>query len=188
MAKDKPPAAAPATIMLIRHGEKPEGPKQLGVDFSGSADDHALSVRGWQRTGALAAWFASDHLSARGAARPSSVFATKPSKKAQSRREVDTATPIASRLGLDVDADAGHGEVADAAKRILAGADPVLVVWHHGELPALAKALGGADVPDQWPADRYDLVWVLTREGDGYQWAEVAQQLLPGDAPLTSQS
>lgn len=170
--------------MLIRHGEKPEA-KQVGVDFSGSTDDHALSVRGWQRTGALAAWFASGGPVAKGAARPASVFATKPSKKAKSRREVDTATPIASRLGLDVDAGAGHGEVAGAAERILASADPVLVVWHHGELPELATALGATGVPDAWPEERYDLVWVLTRQGEGYQWTEFAQQLLPGDGPLS---
>src|SRR6478672_13523998 len=61
---------APQLIYVIRHAEKPPdsppsaknaaaagvGPPN-GVDFSGRADQHSLTPRGWQRSGALAVLF-----------------------------------------------------------------------------------------------------------------------------------
>jgi hypothetical protein len=44
-------------IMIIRHAEKPAG-KVAGVDEAGESSGHHLSVRGWQRAGALACLFA----------------------------------------------------------------------------------------------------------------------------------
>ena len=42
-------AVAPSTlIMVIRHGEKPDG-SHLGVDANGNADDSSLTAIGWNR-------------------------------------------------------------------------------------------------------------------------------------------
>ena len=78
------------------------------------------------------------------------------------------------------------------AAQILADRRPALVVWHHGEIPSLARALGvdPADVPAAWPDGRYDLLWVLTHQstpaatGEGpahYSLEIVPQRLLAGD-------
>lgn len=184
----------PEIIIVARHAEKPEPTAgSLGVDRLGRADPHSLTVVGWQRAGALAALMAhAPSVAQPELVRPERVFATKPTSHAKSRRELDTASPAADRLGLEVDASHGHGQVDELAAQILADRRPALVVWHHGEIPSLARALGvdPADVPAAWPDGRYDLLWVLTHQstpaatGEGpahYSLEIVPQRLLAGD-------
>ena len=61
--------------MIIRHGEKAGSASttQVGVDENGSPDKHSLTVRGWQRAGALVAFFASP--TRPGIAKPNSIVA-----------------------------------------------------------------------------------------------------------------
>lgn len=177
----------PDVIILSRHAEKPD-PAQgiVGVDHHGRTDAHSLSVRGWQRAGALAALLAhAPESSHAGLVRPARVLATKPTKKARSRREVDTASPVAERLGLRLVDDHGHGELPGLVKEVLSDPTPALVIWHHGEIPAVARALGAdpEQIPPHWPEHRYDLLWVLTRDPahDHYDVSVVPQRLLAGD-------
>ena len=175
-------------LMFIRHGEKPGdhgGPH--GVNHHGEADPHSLSVRGWTRAGALAALFGHAPKAPQGVVGPQRVIATKASEKAKSRREVDTATPTAKRLALDLDDQYGHGHEATLAKDLIAFDGDALIVWHHGNLPELLGHLPIANrdaVPKAWPEDRFDLIWVLTRSGDAYVFSQVAQDLLDGDRPV----
>lgn len=185
----------PEVIIISRHGEKPEPSiGSLGVDQLGRSDPHSLTVVGWQRAGALAALLAhAPSVAHPDLVRPERVFATKPTSRAKSRRELDTARPAADRLGLVIDSSHEHHQVDQLADRILADSRPPLVVWHHGEIPSLVRALGvdPAEVPATWPEHRYDLLWVLTRKapsatsGDGlarYSLEVVPQRLLAGDA------
>lgn len=178
---------APTTIMFLRHGEKPadHGPPH-GVDEHGQSDPHSLSVRGWTRAGALAALFAHLPVDAlHGLARPQRVVATQPSEGYRSKREVDTATPTAQRLGLTVESDFSHEDAHAAVKSLLADDRVALVVWHHGSLPHLIGQFPLADsavVPKAWPDDRFDLIWCLTDNGSGqYDFSQVAQNLISGD-------
>src|SRR5208282_5250934 len=68
---------APTKIMIIRHAEKPDqNGGVLGIDEAGRPDPNQLSVRGWQRTGALVPFFASAGQEDREAiATPSAIFA-----------------------------------------------------------------------------------------------------------------
>ena len=173
------------TLMFIRHGEKPgEHGGPHGVNHHGEADPHSLSVRGWTRAGALAALFGHASSASDGIVTPQRVVATKASEKAKSRREVDTATPTAKRLALDLDERYGHGDEAALATDLMDAGHDALIVWHHGNLPELLSHLpiaNRADVPSAWPEDRFDLIWVLTRSGDAYAFAQVDQDLLDGD-------
>jgi hypothetical protein len=177
----------PSTIMFLRHAEKPgEAGPPLGVDRHGQNDPHSLSVQGWTRAGALAALFDSVPSKRRpGLARPTRVIATEPTHDYKSKRERDTATPTAHRIHVTIESDFTHKDVAAAAKSILASDGDALVVWHHGSMPELLSHFpirNSSDVPAQWPEDRFDLIWTLTRgTSDDYTVATVNQDLLADD-------
>ena len=60
----------------------------------------------------------------------------------------------------------------------------VLICWRHGQIPALATALGAGEVPEKWPADRFDLVWRLDYGSPGAPRFHILPQLLLyGDQP-----
>jgi hypothetical protein len=63
---------------------------------------------------------------------------------------------------------------------------PVLVAACRGEdITAIIGGLGTVDPapPASLPYERFDLVYVLTRNGGGWSFTQVAQMLLAGDAP-----
>ncbi len=173
--------------MFLRHAEKPgdDGPP-LGVDQHGQSDPHSLSVRGWTRAGALAALFDNVPSTARPElAKPQRVIATKATHEYKSKRERDTATPTAERLGTPVEDQFSHSDTAAAAQSILADGRDTLVVWHHGSMPALLAQFplaAAAAVPKAWPEDRFDLIWCLHLQPDGrYAFNVAAQDLLADD-------
>jgi hypothetical protein len=61
----------------------------------------------------------------------------------------------------------------------------VLVAWDHTRLPLIATRLvgDGSSVPQIWPADRFDLVWVFEpgSTGGSRRLRQVPQLLLAGD-------
>jgi hypothetical protein len=61
----------------------------------------------------------------------------------------------------------------------------VLVAWEHERLPLIANRLVGdqSSVPQLWPDDRFDLVWVFEPgpTGGGRRLRQVPQLLLAGD-------
>jgi hypothetical protein len=84
-----------------------------------------------------------------------------------------------------------EGKESHLAQEVLGQAEPALIVWHHG---AMAKLVGEfpivnkRDVPQEWPEDRFDLIWVLVREpGDAvnYRFTEIPQLLLAEDKGIT---
>jgi hypothetical protein len=182
------PAQAPTIVMFIRHGEKPsEHGAPRGINHHGEHDNHSLSVRGWMRAGALAGLLAhAPSLAHPHVQPPQRVVATKPSPEAKSRRELDTAEPIARRLHLVVDSDMEHGSEDAVRENILGDPRVTLVVWHHGTLGHLVRGFpisNADDVPHHWPDDRFDLIWVLTREPSDteFVFSSVEQRLLDGD-------
>jgi hypothetical protein len=182
----------PGTVMFIRHAEKPGvGGPPFGVDQHGNGDPHSLSVQGWTRAGALAALFDNVPSSGRpGLARPGRVIATKPTHEYQSKRERDTATPTAARLGVCVEDQFSRSDTQVAAASILGDDRDALVVWHHGSMPRLLEQfplVDPASLPEAWPDDRFDLIWCLVRTDDGtYEFSTASQDLLAADAPMHS--
>ena len=180
----------PEVVMFIRHGEKPgdDGPPH-GINHKGESDPHSLSVRGWTRAGALVALFAhAPYPTHPNVVMPARIVATKSTDDYKSKREVDTATPLAQRLSLPVDQTFDHAQAAELSQSILADTRSTLVVWHHGSVTdVIAKfpVTNVTDIPHRWPDDRFDLIWVLTKQpGETeYHFDVVAQQLLDGDLP-----
>lgn len=182
--------AGPQTVMFIRHGEKPgdDGPPH-GIDHDGERDPHALSVRGWTRAGALASHFTRlPNPSQPQLVVPQRIIATKASADYHSKRELNTATPLARRLGIAVDTSFAHDEAAQLSMSVLQDARPALIVWHHGSMVDLVKTfpIGNVgDIPAKWPHGRFDLIWVLTRapEQPTFHFTALPQDLLDGDSP-----
>ena len=175
----------PLKVMIVRHAEKPadhEGRHPpFGVDEDGRPDPASLSPLGWQRAGALVPWFAH---AAGGMAVPKSLLAPHP--RGTSHRSRQTLVPLARFLQLPIYADLAVGDEKELAKAVLACDGPVLVSWEHKALPRIPRLLAGAALrcPTEWPADRFDLAWVLDRDAQGaWRFAQVPQLLLGGDSP-----
>ncbi|MGM9480264.1 histidine phosphatase family protein [Roseateles sp. NT4] len=171
-------------IMLIRHAEKP-GQGHEGIDRVGRPDDRSLSLAGWLRAGALVPYFASlaDRIHARLVCRPEHIFAARATSMHPSTRPRDTVQPLADVLGLSVDERWSDEDSLDRFAETLRNFEvPVLVCWRHDYLPALARAiLRDVGVPEAWPDERFDLIWSIRRDSDGWAFLQVPQLLLAGD-------
>jgi len=175
--------------MFVRHGEKPgEGRRPHGVDHHGERDEHSLSVKGWTRAGGLAGLFAHAPSKAHPhIVRPARILATRPTDKAKSKREMNTATPTARRLKVTIEDSHSHGNEKDLVKDVLGRSEATLIVWHHGTLPELVRhfpLVNNDEIPKRWPDERFDLIWVLVRQPGAelkYRFFAVPQLLLADD-------
>lgn len=187
-----PGSAGPDRLMLIRHGEEPgsHGAAPYGITEDGQADPHSLSVRGWTRAGALAALF--DPRAADGTpvptrpelSRPTAIFAADPSG-GQSKRSAQTVTAVAAALNIEADVRFSSTQTAHVAEALSGVTGSALVAWKHQLIDDIISHLGGVTPPPPpWPSGRYDLIYVLTRDGDRWRFAQLAQMLLAGDRPV----
>lgn len=163
-------------IDVIRHAEKAGGDR-LGVNVTGAADAASLSVRGWERAGALVAFF---ERPAAPLVRPQVLYAA--ASRAESRRPAQTLEPLARRLGLPILQRPDDRDPAALVDELVQAERPALLCWRHEAIVALADALlGDRSAPRAWPADRYDLVWHFERRGGRWRLVQVPQDLLVGD-------
>lgn len=167
--------------MVIRNAERPDG-KAAGVMPDGNPDLRSLTVRGWQRAGALVRLFnvPNPHL-----ARPSYIYAAVDRPPGKSLRALQTVMPLAEELGLTINMNFMIGEEAALVTAAMMHDDAALIAWQRGYIPLIAGLLmypNRAALPD-WPRHRFDLVWVFNRSAQGtWDLTEVAQKLLAGDA------
>jgi hypothetical protein len=191
----------PSQVLIIRHGEKLGDPKK---DNDGGRH---LSVRGSARAAALPSLFVpalpqlacSMHhqpaeftahyhqVPVKGAAQrfsaPNYIFATQRSK--DSKRPIETVTPLATALNLPLndgfaDNEASILKMTNAILSEFPG-KVILVCWHHGMIPDIAKALGIAR-PPKWDAKVFDRVWQITFAKGKASLTDAAQMLLYGDS------
>lgn len=177
-----------SNIMIIRHGEKPLGGQgdPVGVTEDGQPDEHALTVRGWQRAGALAALLAAPPRS-RGLAVPGLLACPDYPDGAVGHRVHQTLQPLAALLDLPTRTLGTTDDPADAAAAALAPAAPVvLLCWDHENLPTLARLPPcTGTVPATWPGDCFDQIWVFDRVPSSapvrYAFSISFQHVLGGD-------
>jgi hypothetical protein len=179
-----PDTAAPGTVvMVIRHGEKPDG-SHPGVDAQGNEDDSSLTAVGWQRAERLADLFDPPSGEPRpGLARPAAIYAAGANDDGEGARTRETVAPLAQRLGIAVNTDYGKGDEEKLVDQVIAEPGPVLICWQHGELPAIADAFPNVTPtpPKDWPDDRFDVVWTFTKTADGWHFAQLPELVLPQD-------
>ena len=176
-------------VIVIRHAQKPTShPKHLGVREDGTRDFESLTVRGWLHAGALAAVFGGPephpveaHLD-----RPDFIFVAGTGKKqviidgksvtvgSHSRRPLETVTPMAERLGLEPLTIFTKGEEQALVRDALSRDGVVLICWQHEDIPTIGNLILGNDttVPQSWPEDRYDLIWVFDRSGASWTFRQ----------------
>jgi phosphohistidine phosphatase SixA len=145
---------APQSILLMRHAEKPNDPT-----------DPDLSDAGFARADRLARWLPQQ------LGTPDFLFASALSK--HSARPFETIKPLAKALGMPIDATFTDQDYAALAQELLTGSRYagrlVLVCWHHGHIPSLARDLRAESgrYPDPWDPEVFNLILRLEYKGDG---------------------
>ena len=176
-------STGPERVIVVRHAEKPPplGPP-AGVKEDGDTDRHSLTVRGWQRAGALANRLcrAEPELG-----RPDAIFSPPGGDGAgdDHARPHQTIAPAAARLGITID-DAHRLDEEDAlVADVLRRAGIVLISWEHKRIARIATKIADPSlVPHAWPDERFDLFWIFDRGADGtYGFRQLPQLLLAGD-------
>ena len=172
-----------ALVMVIRHGEKPDG-SNPGVDAQGKEDDSSLTETGWERANRLVDLFDPVPGPPRaGLATPKAIYAAGANDAGEGLRPRETVMPLAARLGITLDTDFGAGDENKLVEQVITQPGPVLISWQHGGIPDIAKAFPSVTPkpPSDWPSSRFDVVWTFTRTTDGWDFAQVPELVLPGD-------
>jgi hypothetical protein len=176
----------PSKIIFIRHAEKPEN-GVVGVSPSGTEDGESLTVKGWQRAGALISVFAGAPAAVNKLV-PNVVFASGLGVDSASRRPQQTVTPLVQHLSMTgrVDFVTSHlkEELQPLMGDVLTRDGVALICWEHKRIPALVRLLPHApEVPNQWDDLRFDVTWIFDRDGDTWRLSQAPHLLLQGDIP-----
>jgi broad specificity phosphatase PhoE len=170
-----------------------EGPKNAVVLIIRHAEDagtgHGLSACGQERAKAYKNYFLNFTVDSK-RQEPDAVLVAADSK--QSHRPRLTVEPFANVANLPIDSRFGNKQPADLAAELRANYEGkvVLVCWHHGQIPALLRALGAAPemlLPNgKWPKDVYDWVVMVSFDENGRLIPEgtkrISEHLLEGDS------
>lgn len=168
-------ALSDVTILIIRHAEKPDS----GFE---------LSPTGTNRAEAYAKYFKGFTLDSRPST-PDYLFATADS--AGSHRPRLTLEPLSKALGLRIDNRFKNKDFNSLVQDIRSKyhGKCILIAWHHGEIPALATALG-ADAAKllpsgAWPTQTFNWVLELRYDHAGHlmpaETKRINENLMPGD-------
>lgn len=166
--------ARPAEVLIIRHAEKP-------------ADKNAIDLneKGFARATALAQIFERQpNLAQFGL--PVQFFAAAYIPGSTSRRTIQTLTPLAQKLQVNIDSTFAKDKYLPMVQKILN--DPaynnkvVMIAWVHSAIVELAQAFGSAPA-NFWSDTSFDRIWVIRFNPDGTVVSkDIPQALLPGDS------
>ncbi|MBA2127019.1 histidine phosphatase family protein [Hyphomicrobium methylovorum] len=137
--------SGPARILLMRHAEK-----------TGDQADMHLSEAGKARAERLVTYIPETF------GKPDFIFAAAVSK--HSFRSIDTVTPLAKALGLEVHHDIEDKNFEELVSEIYSNpvysGKTIVICWHHGKLPEIAALLGAPEgtYPSPWQPDTFNLI------------------------------
>lgn len=102
-------------------------------------------------------------------------------------RAIETVTPLAENIGVEIDDDYTKKKTSDLVDDILnednLDGQMVLICWEHNYIPDIVEAFGWKEGPDTWPDETYDRAWILNFDGDDVvSFENIPQHLLPGDS------
>lgn len=165
----------PKQVLLIRHAEKPP-PSEQSVH---------ITEQGEKRAQALFELFEKSSSRPDPFPKPDFIFAARNSEN--SHRALETVTPLAKKLKLPVNDTIQNLSFQDLRKELFGDkryqGKTILICWHHGTSPDLARALGAANSPGDWDHKAFDRVWQLVYDEKGrVTFLDRPQRLLPGDS------
>lgn len=137
--------SGPGRILLMRHAEKP-----------GDKADLHLSDAGKARAERLATYIPKTF------GKPDFIFAAAPTN--HSLRSIETVTPLAAALGIEVHHDIEDANFEDLVAELYSNpvysGKTIVICWHHGKLPEIATLLGAAEgsYPSPWPQGTFNLI------------------------------
>ncbi|NNN05524.1 MAG: histidine phosphatase family protein [Elusimicrobia bacterium] len=174
LAAARPAWAAPAQVIVIRHGEKPPS----GPD---------LDEQGYARAQALVGFFQNNPAVTQFGT-PAAIYAMDPKGPNGSLRAIETVTPLAQALGLSINKDYKRKDIPQLVQDILSNSaydgKTVLICWEHRVIPDIVDAFGWTSAPQSWAGSSFDRAWVLTFTGDRVtDFVDVPEHVLPGDSP-----
>src|SRR5262249_34688689 len=146
------PAAARAadlTIVIVRHGEKPD-------------DGDNLSCQGQNRALALPAVLMHKF----GKPDYTYVPSLKMGESTKHARMFQTVTPFAVQQNLTIDSSFAEDDAKGVADDVSKRSGLVLLVWEHSQIQAVAKALGVED-PPEWKGQEFNSIWIITPKKSG---------------------
>jgi hypothetical protein len=161
--------AQPASLVLLRHAEKPLE----------ESDPH-LSSAGAVRAEWLATWLATASDVA-GDGPPEVLVAARSTPHGHGLRTRETLEPTSRRLSIPIHTPQASKDYAALARWLLTSREcrgkRVVVCWTHEFLPQLAAALGRAPQPAPWHGGDFDRVWRVRWEAGRPRWEEFHQPL-----------
>jgi broad specificity phosphatase PhoE len=176
LAADAQEGPKNSVILIIRHAENP-------------ANGHGLSPRGKERAKAYKDYFQNFTVDSK-RREPNVIFVATDSK--HSHRPRLTVQPFAKAANLPIDNRFGNNQPGDLAAELRANQQGkvILICWHHGQIPALLRALGADPatlLPNgKWPRDVYDWVIMVSFDENGRVIPEstrrINEHLLEGDS------
>ena len=165
-----------SVILIIRHAENPP-------------NGHGLSPRGEERAKAYINYFLNFTVDSK-RLEPNAVVVAADSK--HSHRPRLTVQPFAKAANLTIDNRFANKQPADLAAALRANyqGKVILICWHHGQIPAVLRALGADPTTllpgGKWPRDVYDWVIMVSFDENGHLIPEgtkrINEHLLPGDS------
>lgn len=136
------------TIVIIRHGEKQEQNENLNC--MGLNRSLKLINVLYKKIGV-----------------PSYIYvpALGNGNKTLHSRMFQTITPFAVRYNVSINSSFDGTDFASLAKELKHKKGTILLVWNHGKIPALAKALGVKHQKLSWNDTDFDSIWTITGTG-----------------------
>jgi hypothetical protein len=152
---------SPNRIVILRHAEKPEDPR-----------DPDLSAAGEVRAAMLATLIPPKFK------KPDFLFAA--TRSTSSNRPYDTLSPLSQKLKMEINdryADDAFEELAaDLLSKSKYGGKLIIICWHHGHIPDLGLALGASMqelmaapgmIGLHWDPAVFDRFWVFDFSDSG---------------------
>ncbi len=166
-------SAAPAEVIIIRHGEKPPAGNEL-------------NERGQERAKALVNFFETNPAVTRYGT-PTAIYAMAPDETDGSVRAIQTVTPLAESLGLTIHENFTKDQLKELVTDIMSNPDNdgkmVLICWEHHVIPTLVEDFGWGSAPQNWKNNIFDRAWILDFTGDQVtSFKNMPEHVLPGDS------